>query len=220
MHDHDSHKSQNSKSIYKAHNLPHVFNSEKPVFISYRLKFTLPQQVLDEFEKRKKQWLQDKDTTSSQVYQVTPARQDGLRFAWYDELLAKSAEVPKFLHRKDITEVIASSFQHFDGIRYRLLAYCIMPNHVHVLIIPLRDSEGNDFQVARITYGWKRYTANQINKLIGRKGSLWQKESYDHLVRNEKELMNILNYIIQNPVKAGLVSSWQNWPGTWVSEDF
>ena len=70
-----------------------------------------------------------------------------------------------------------------------------------------------------ITYSWKRFTSNQINKLLNQHGSLWQRECYDHLVRDELDLANVLNYIIQNPVKAGLVEDWKDWHGIFVNND-
>ncbi len=209
---------QNQKSGYKAHNLPHYFDSEKPVFITYRLKFTLPGRIMDRFAKRKQEWLDDQANASPQDKQNTHNKKDGLHFAWFDELLGKADDIPQVLHEKDITDIIASSFQHFNELRYKLLAYCIMPNHVHVLFLPINCADGSVFPVSRIIYSWKRYSANQINRILKRKGALWQQESYDHVVRNEAEMMNVVNYIIQNPVKAGLVDSWQQWPGTWIHD--
>ena len=89
-------------------------------------------------------------------------------------------------------------------------------NTPHVLIVPLVQDDGNIFPISHIIYTWKKYTATAINKVLGKKGSLWQKESYDSLIRNENGLGQALEYIVNNPVKAGLVEDWRDWKGTYV----
>ncbi|MFN3532503.1 MAG: transposase, partial [Candidatus Brocadia sp.] len=97
-----------------------------------------------------------------------------------------------------VSRIIADALLHFNNIRYVLDAWVIVPNHVHVLVKPL-----GDFDISQILHTWKSFTANEINKIIGKKGQLWMHESYDHIVRNETAFKAIRNYIIQNPVKAG-----------------
>lgn len=181
--------------------------------------FTLPSKMISEYEEQKRAWLRDVDILPESEKTIALKSKDGLFFAWFDELLVRSNEVPKILHRNNITDIIANSFKYFDGIRYKLLAYCIMPNHVHVLILPLKTQEGSIFSPARITYSWKRYTANQINAALDKSGSLWQKESYDRMIRDESELYNTIKYILQNPVKAGLVSEWKAWRGNFLCDE-
>ncbi len=170
--------SQNAvKSHYVSHNLPHLFDLDKPIFITYRLKFTLPRRVILEYEEQKSKWLADINILPTAEKLEALKGKDGLFFSWFDDLLERSTEVPKILHRSDITDIIANSFTHFDGLRYKLLAYCIMSNHVHVLIIPQKNQDSDIYSPARITYTWKRYTANLINAALARSGSLWQQES-------------------------------------------
>jgi REP element-mobilizing transposase RayT len=89
---------------------------------------------------------------------------------------------------------------------YRLAAFVVMSNHVHVLLEPIAP-------VARITQWIKGTTAREANQLLGRVGGpFWQHESYDHWVRNEKEFQQIVRYIELNPVAAGLVDRIENWP--------
>ena len=80
-----------------------------------------------------------------------------------------------------------------------------MPNHVHVVFRPI----GNH-QLAAILHSWKSYTANAANRILKRTGSFWQREYYDHLIRNEEDFLRIVRYVMNNPVKAGL----RDWP--WV----
>ena len=137
-------------------------------------------------------------------------------FDWFDKLIALSPDVPHLLQKDGIREIIEESFRHFDGLRYTLLSYCIMSNHVHVLIYPKLQENGKIFPIPHIVYTWKKYTATAINRVLGKHGSLWQKEVYDHLVRDEQELGHVVGYIVNNPVKAGLVNEWQQWKGTYV----
>ena len=141
---------------------------------------------------------------------------DKLFFDWYDMLIGRSQDIPRLLHIDGIREIIEESFRHFDGLRYNLLCYCIMPNHVHVLIYPLVQEDGKIFPISHIIYTWKKFTAAKINQMLGKQGNLWQKEAYDSLVRIDTGLGKVLDYIVNNPVKAGLVGDWQDWKGTFV----
>lgn len=116
-----------------------------------------------------------------------------------------------------------------DRQYYDLHAYCIMPNHVHILIDTKQQLEqiNNDF-IADIPEGYvqldkimqliKGSIARYANLALGRTGKFWQRDSYDHYIRNEKEWQNILAYILNNPVKAGLVKDWENWPYTFYKQ--
>lgn len=81
-----------------------------------------------------------------------------------------------------------------------------MPNHVHVILRPLSSHALED-----ILHSWKSFTATAANKILGRTGAFWQKESYDHIVRDAHELQRTVKYVQENPSKAGL----QNWPWVW-----
>ena len=95
--------------------------------------------------------------------------------------------------------MVANSLLHFDGERYALESYVVMPNHVHVLAGI--SGRGDMRQLCRT---WKNFTAMQINKALGRQGQFWQWESFDHVVRSPASLDKFRNYILQNPVKARL----------------
>jgi len=101
--------------------------------------------------------------------------------------------------------IVANACKHFDGERYRLHAWCVMPNHVHVVVQP---HEGQD--LADILHSWKSFTAKEINKLLGRQGELWQAEYFDHLIRDDADYNRCVQYVADNPDKAKL----KNWP--WV----
>lgn len=94
-----------------------------------------------------------------------------------------------------------------------------MPNHGHLVCAPLKNPEGTYFSLAKIMHSLKRYTAYEANQILGRSGAFWQHENYDHYVRDEAELERIIKYVINNPVKAGLVDDWKSWKWTYCKYD-
>lgn len=113
------------------------------------------------------------------------------------------------LAKPQIADVVVSALQHFDGTRYRLQAWCVMPNHIHVLF-QLSPEE----TLPPILHSWKSFTAKKCSSMLGTSGAFWQKEYYDHLVRNEGDLRRIAQYIVDNPIKAG----WKDWRWVWVDD--
>lgn len=109
------------------------------------------------------------------------------------------------LRRPEAVEVVIGTLMNFEGVRYVMHAYCVMPNHVHAAFTPLAG-----FQVQKILGTWKRYSGRRINALLGKSGEFWQEESYDHLIRSAGDFDHAIRYILANPVKAGL----REWP--WV----
>lgn len=110
------------------------------------------------------------------------------------------------LRRPEVAAIVVRALQHFDGDRYRLLAWCVMPNHVHVLVELPEGSRLGD-----VVHSWKSFTAKQINRLCGTTGQLWQQDYFDRAMRDERQLRNVVRYIEQNPVKAGLVAHASAW---------
>jgi REP element-mobilizing transposase RayT len=104
-----------------------------------------------------------------------------------------------------VAKIVADAIRHFHEQRYRLWGWCVMPNHAHVLFTPL-----GEYKLESILHAWKSYSAHEANKILGRTGHFWQREYFDHLVRNEPSWLRIRAYIQENPRKAGL----RDWP--WV----
>ena len=110
------------------------------------------------------------------------------------------------LREPETAAVIKRTLEYYDTARYDLYAWCVMPNHVHV-IAELFSGE----TLARTIHTWKSYSATAINRELGLKGHLWQREYFDRLIRDREELIAIVQYILDNPVKAGL----RDWPWVW-----
>ncbi len=111
------------------------------------------------------------------------------------------------LAKPEVAAMMAKTLQHFHGQRYYLHSWCVMPNHVHVVVTPLAEHT-----LSSILHSWKSFSANQANALLNTKGAFWERESFDHLCRTAESVGYFGEYVEQNPVAAGLCSR----PGDWV----
>jgi REP element-mobilizing transposase RayT len=111
------------------------------------------------------------------------------------------------LRQPEHAATVANALQHFDGERYRLLAWVIMPNHVHAM---LEQADGHS--LSDILHSWKSFTAKRINEVRQSNGAVWSPDYYDRFVRNGEHYVNAIRYIEENPVKAGLVGRAHDWP--------
>ncbi len=129
------------------------------------------------------------------------------------------------LRRPDCARIVEDSLRHGDGPRYRLLAWTVMPNHVHVMI-----EQGPDWPLPKVVQSWKRHTSRQIHRTLGAPSlgapsctrppqpPLWQRDYWDRYIRDRNHYVTAKRYIDMNPVKAGLVERAEAWP--WGSARF
>jgi REP element-mobilizing transposase RayT len=111
------------------------------------------------------------------------------------------------LRQPDCAEIVRGALLHFNLQRYRLNAWCVMPNHVHVLF---EVFDGHP--MGTVIHSWKTFTTREINKLLSRSGSLWQADYFDRYMRDEEHRRNECTYIEANPVTAGLAKTPEEWP--------
>ena len=111
------------------------------------------------------------------------------------------------LRDKRVAQLVEETLLHFDGQRYRLLAWVIMPNHVHVLIETFSNNS-----LVEVVHSWKSFTAKKANAILKRGGAFWQPEYFDRAIRDEQHWAKAIQYIHNNPVKAGLVRRAEEWP--------
>lgn len=104
-----------------------------------------------------------------------------------------------------------ASIRFHANKKYRLYACVVMETHVHSIIQPLEESKGAFYSIAQIMHSIKSYSANRIQRLLNIKGTVWQDENYDRIVRDDKDYLEKLNYIVNNPLKAGLVDKPENY---------
>ncbi|MCC6298000.1 MAG: hypothetical protein IT314_01790 [Anaerolineales bacterium] len=210
---------------YYHRNLPHWQPEGKTFFITFRLVNSLPVSVIRD--------LQDQQAREEQAiraaFQGAQQKEElyklskkyfGRFDAWLDRCVPES---PRWLAEEKVAQIVANELHALDGKRFSLGAYCLMSNHAHVVV----DTLGYDFKPdhAGVTAPYpltdtlkrlKGRTARFCNQALGRRGSFWQDESYDHVVRNEREFENIVLYTLNNPVKAGLVATWEEWKFVYV----
>ncbi len=181
--------------------IPHCENKSFQT-ITFRLFDSLPPSVLEEV--RREQWILQGSPNDGSKF----AKLAGLRMLMnhYEDAGYGSC----FLKDSRIALIVADALRYFDGERYRLIAYCIMPNHVHVLI-----EVATGWSLLEILHSWRSFSAKKANRVLGRSGQFWMKEYYDRFIRNDEHFANALAYIRMNPVKAGLVSKCEDWPWTW-----
>jgi REP element-mobilizing transposase RayT len=190
--------------------LPHIKVAGAAYFVTFRLADSLPRETILRLKAHREDLLR-------RAAQNRPDDEGRVRrelFAWY------AAEVDSVLDQHigacclrepQIAALVTTALGHFDGERYRLHAWCVMPNHVHAVVRPI-DPHALD----KILHSWKSYTAIQANRLLHCTGqSFWQHESYDHWIRDEADLLHCIRYTEENPVGAQLCRRAEDW--SWSS---
>ncbi|MCO5197536.1 MAG: hypothetical protein M9928_12035 [Anaerolineae bacterium] len=188
--------------------LPHIQPKGTTLFVTFRLAGSLPRTVIDQ--------LQDTYEADGGGYEA------GKRyFGRFDAQLHQSTG-PHYLRQPALATVVADSLRYRDGRVYRLDAFSVMSNHVHAVFAPLEngikpDGTPSYYKLSEIMQSLKRHTARACNRLLERQGAFWQAETYDHVVRDTEEWRRVVRYVVENPVKAGLVDDWQAWPYTYCA---
>ncbi|MGI4740463.1 MAG: transposase [Janthinobacterium lividum] len=177
-------------------NLPHRLPPGEIVFVTFRLAGSLPQPVLERLRAE-----YDLATVRNEEDKYVRQRR---YFGKFDAQLDNASAGALWLRQPEIASLVQQAL-HFHGERnsYLLVCYCLMANHVH-LVVSLPDQCPPLIQTLKSI---KSYTARLANQLLGREGQFWQRESYDHLVRDAAELERVIAYVVNNPVKAGLVEN-------------
>ena len=206
------------KEFYQ-HRLPHWQPHGAILFLTYRLYGSLPREAIAQLAAEKRR--REKEPPSSiESPRDRVFREDKELFAIADAVLDSARGHPQWLARDDIAQIILENlFFHAEQL-HRPWAFVIMPNHVHVLLEPLDQASSPDIEEmhlaapARIAHALKSFTAHRANQVLKRKGAFWEAESYHHWDRDPKEFARTVEYIENNPVKAGLVNSPEKWRGS------
>jgi len=192
---------------YHRRNLPHLYYNDGTYFITYRLNNSIPNHLLkelhEEFVEARKNPTQ-LDLSKQKIFKK------------YDHLLDENILNCSHLIIPEIAEINKKTLHYPDNKDYALICYCVMPNHIHVVFRLLENSRS----VSKIMQSIKRISAKESNKYLGREGAFWLSESYDRLVRDEKELFFTIVYVVNNPVKAGLCKTPEEWKHTYLHPDY
>ena len=176
------------------------------VFVTMRTLDSIPKEVIERWQSEKREWFEKRGfpfvaNWKDSLSQIpTKERQLFKRhFQRTREDYLDSGMGLCLLRKRDLAEMVAKSLMHFDGDRYNMGDFIIMPNHIH-LLGAFYDAESMQKQFD----SWLHWTARHINLAMGTKGSFWQEEPFDHLVRTEKQYEYLREYIANNPGKAKL----------------
>lgn len=182
--------------------LPHLKVKGGEYFVTFRLADSLPRELLARLAEQRRLL----DATEP----ANDERVERRRIEQWSEI-ERQLDVGTgacHLRRPEIARLVAGALRHFDGQRYELHAWVVMPNHVHALVTSI-----GDHALGAIVKSWKQFTALRANRLLGLPtGRFWQPESYDHWVRNCTEHDRFVRYIHENPVKGGLCARAEDWP--------
>ena len=182
--------------------LPHWYQPGVTYFVTFRTEDSLPAEVSRRWYAERGRWLEQRGISA-------PGPN------WRDQLAALPRKQRKQLHesfsrqymenldkgwgacvlrRTELSRIVADSLMHFDEDRYHMGDFVVMPNHVHLLVCLIDETD-----ILEQCYSWKKYTAGRINKALGNSGRFWQEESFDHLVRSPEQFQAIQRYIADNP---------------------
>ena len=195
--------------------LPHWRQEGTTCFVTFRLADSLPKEKLETWRQERDAWLMENPRPTAECDEgVASTKEDGCRnvdatpssrlIEWQQEY--RSCFTEKFeqwldagegaclLGQPELRDVFVETVQKKNGVQYWLEGFVVMPNHVHVLVTPI-----GGHRLSSIVQGWKSISTRKINELRKEKGSVWQKESFDHIVRNAESLSKFQQYIEDNP---------------------
>jgi len=176
---------------------PHFDAGPIPQFVTFRLSGSLPQVKLLQWKVQ----LQSGQIDDAELHRKIESYLDrGMGDCW--------------LRNPGVTDMMQKALRHFDGQRYWLHGWVIMPNHVHVVFTPVA---GN--LLPNIVQSWKSFSAKSANKLLERHGTFWQEDYFDRYVRDLDHFERILWYVAQNPIVARLCEKPEDWPYSHVGAD-
>jgi putative DNA methylase len=171
--------------------IPHFDAMGVTQTMTFRLFDSMPQNILDLWRKE---------------FEELPEKERELARSKRIDAYLDNGHGSCYLKDNRLAEIVQNALLHFDGERYALHAWVVMPNHVHVMFTPEQG-----WEISKIAHSWKSYTANECNKVLKRKGEFWQRESFDRYIRDEKHFASAVLYIENNPVKARLCDKPEDW---------
>lgn len=176
--------------------LPHFDSNEVIQHVTFHLADSLPKETVERL--------------LADVQQLDPERRDIEKRRRLDTLM-DAGHGACWLRRPDCARIVQDALLHFDGERYRMIAWVVMPNHVHTLFQTM-----DGWSMTTVVGSWKTFTANAIGRIVRQPNEpvphVWHPEFWDRFIRDENHFASALAYIHNNPVKAGLVSHPEDWP--------
>jgi REP element-mobilizing transposase RayT len=186
--------------------LPHLKREGSVYFVTFRLADSLPGHEVARLKLERAAVLERARAARSPL---TWYEEEQL-LAWYCdkvEALLDAGHGACWLSKPEVARLVADAVGFFQGQRYELRAWVIMPNHAHVVVWPMAGHT-----LSEILHSWKSFTSKAANRMLGRDGqTFWQKESFDHWIRDDDERARLVTYVENNPVKAGFCKCAADW---------
>ena len=186
---------EQSEVSQKHRHLPHWEQANATYFVTFRLADSIPQDVIEQWHEERAQWLKH----HPRPWDWKTAREHMRRFEEEREQWLDQGHGSCLLRESKAARIVTEALQRFDGDRYVLDAFVVMPNHVHAIVKPLHNQS-----LSKILHSWKSFSASAINREFGRESALWMSETFDTVVRDSVHLGACRDYIVRNPEKAGL----------------
>ena len=193
--------------------LPHLKAGHGTYFVTFRLADTLPREIIERYCLERDDLIERAEAMGRELSCEEKRRGTDL-YSGRIESYLDAGHGRCWLREPEIARMVSRALQHFHGQRYVLHAWVVMPNHVHAVVTP---NEGHT--LSEILQNWKSFTAHRAQKVaqasrlpIPNGEPFWQRESYDHLVREQTDFVRVCEYTIQNPVSAGLCVRPEDWP--------
>ena len=194
-----NHLKDDAGSIFYERNLPHYQPRDATYAVMIRLAGSLPAEVVEQLRKERDEYRKSVSGTMGDKQYAERIRAHAIRhFEKFQSLLDRQTKGPLWLREPAIAKIVAEAMHYWDRKAYELLAYCVMPNHVHAIFaigsassIPLSDfplKGQTPYVVTNILASIKKHSAKKANKVLGRSGAFWQDETFDHVIRDEQEL--------------------------------
>lgn len=219
-------------------NLPHIQPQGGMFFITFRLYGSIPVSEIENISNIYKN-TNTTDILGKSVKRLKQEQQEDY-FLAFDEYLDNNLNAPYYLSKPEIAQLVSDSLHFRDGRDYKLVCFCIMSNHVHMIIYNLQKP------LDRIMKELKSFTGNGALKILKNMDSevpasilnisaagamsykqelqdpsrFWQPESFDRIVRDRNDMANKISYILNNPVKAGFVNYWKKWKWSYCRPEF
>jgi putative transposase len=178
--------------------LPHWQQEGAVYFVTFRSADAIPTKLRDEWREQREIWLR----LHPEPWITETEREYHRRFSGAIDRWLDASHGSCILRRRDCAKLVNETLCHFDGQRLALISSVVMPNHVHALFV-----QNAQYPLEKLILRWKTFTARKINKLLQRSGSLWQRDYFDRLVRDEQHFANCVRYIRRNPEKAQLTKN-------------
>jgi REP element-mobilizing transposase RayT len=175
--------------------LPHWQQQGATYFVTFRLADSIPPHALGQWRDERAAWLRTHpEPWDSKIESEYHRRFSGALEQWLDQ-----GHGGCLLRRPDCAKVVAETLRHFEGERVVMISFVVMPNHVHAVFV-----QNPEWPLEKLIRSWKGFAARQINKLLERSGSFWQRDYFDRLVRDDQHFANCVRYVRRNPEKARL----------------